>query len=79
MDEPLNFGKPILYRDKMEYYPDGNGPRGKYHPCEACDDGLIVGMRSTESPYNVMYDQCCVGCGQRYHFKNLGIFEPNEW
>lgn len=72
----LNFDKPVLQRDKMEYYPDGDGPRGRYHPCEVCDKGIIPGFRSTEPPFNVMHDQNCVGCGQRYYFENLGIFEP---
>lgn len=75
--QEFNFDKPILEREKMEYYPDGSGPRGKYHPCEVCDDGIIVGFRSQET-FRVLHDQHCVGCGQRYHFKDLGIWDEKS-
>lgn len=74
----MNFDKPILHRDKMEYYLGEDGPRGKYHPCEVCDEGIIVGIRSQQDPFPVLHEQYCLGCGQRYYFKDLGIWNAEQ-
>lgn len=75
---PLNHTNDVIELDEYQYNPNGDGAEDKWMGCQVCHDeigvaGLIIPHRVTKPPYTIRHDLHCVLCGQRYHFKSLGI------